>query len=47
MSKLSRKSLVITLATALVEQVALMILLQSWAFKDTWAYGHEMGRIGR
>jgi 4-amino-4-deoxy-L-arabinose transferase-like glycosyltransferase len=47
MSKLSRKDLIIILAAALMVRVALMILLQTWEFKDDWAYGHEMGRLGQ
>jgi 4-amino-4-deoxy-L-arabinose transferase-like glycosyltransferase len=43
----TRASLSLIAATTLVVRVALMVILQSWEFPHEWAYGHEMGRMGR
>lgn len=43
----SRASLSCIAAATLVVRVAVMVLLQSWGFPHEWAYGHEMGRMGR
>ena len=44
---LSRNSLYCLIAATLIVRVATMLLFQSWEFSSEWAYGFEMGHIGR
>ena len=46
-SSLSRKSLILIFAIALVVRIALMLILQSWEFPTDKAFGYEMGLLGR
>jgi len=46
-SPLSGRWIVLIVAATLGVRIALMIILQSWDFRNEWAYGYEMGLMGK